>query len=168
MLSDNGGETWTERPDPCGEINGDEFDTFAIAAAPGSVVAALCNDRTQASSFIATSTDGGVTFTAQPLISGSTSFDALAVVSASTSFVGTWEVLESGIVRYVLLSSHDGGQTWETTVNEAGPAESDVGPSRFLGFENPSVGRWVADPHYVWRTTDGGTTWVREAIADST
>jgi photosystem II stability/assembly factor-like uncharacterized protein len=166
MLSDNGGETWTERPDPCGEINGDEFDTSAIAAAPGSVLSALCNGRLQAASFVATSTDGGATFVAHPLIPESTSFDALAVTSAFTLFVGTSEVLGSGTEHYLLLFSHDGGQTWETTVSEAGSAESYVGSTRFLGFENPSVGGWVGDPHYVWRTTDGGTTWVREAIAD--
>jgi hypothetical protein len=168
MLSQDGGTTWGERADPCGEVGGAEFDTTSIAAAPQGVLAALCVDRAQPTrAYVDVSTDSGVVFTAGSIVTAPGLLGSLAVTNASNLFVGTAGTAGTGPAQWVLLASQDGGQTWRRAVVQNGKVEPNFGAQTFLGFENSTVGRWVGYPYNIWETTDGGTQWVKQSIAVS-
>jgi photosystem II stability/assembly factor-like uncharacterized protein len=165
-ISRNGGTTWSTRPDPCGEVDGAEYDTAAIAAASPSVLAVLCRDRMQPQNMsLALSSDGGTSFTMGPLIPGAplAAVDQLAATSASAVFLGFSTPVGTGTTQYSLLASDDGGRSWYQSTSETG---EEVGtsppPGTFLGFESAAVGRWVVAGNDLWQTTDGGAQWVQE------
>jgi photosystem II stability/assembly factor-like uncharacterized protein len=167
MISHNGGTSWTDRADPCGVVGGNEYDTSAIAAAPSSVVTILCSERggTQRS-FVAVSTNGGTTFTSQPLVAPADTFTNIAATSAVSVFLGgTAPATGAESAQWVLLASTDGGQSWQQVASQTGQAEQYFPGASFLGFESATVGRWVGYPYDIWETTDGGSTWVRQSAA---
>jgi hypothetical protein len=165
-ISLDGGTTWSTRPDPCGEVDGDEYDAGAIAAAPPSVLAVLCRDRLQPQNmFLALSSDGGASFTMGPLIPGAplASVDQLAATSASAVFLAFSAPIGTGTTQYSLLASDDGGRSWYQSTSEIGEeVDTSPPPATFLGFESATVGRWVVAGNDLWQTTDGGAQWVQE------
>lgn len=168
MISHDGGVTWSSRPDPCGVVGGDEYDTSDVAAAPPSVVVVLCRDRLQfTNTFVALSTDGGATFTAQPLIPGDQEGDQIAATSATSIFLSDSVAAATGTTQYSLLSSDDGGRSWQQAASDWAQNVGDPPPpdSPFLGFESASVGRWVAGTNDVWQTSNGGVSWARQSVA---
>ena len=165
MLSQDGGITWGQRADPCDDVGGDEYDTVTISAAPQSVLVALCRDRLHPQqAYVAVSTDSGVVFAGQSVLSGSAFLGTIAATSASTIFVGSAGSPGTGSEQWVLLTSTDGGHSWQTAVSETGQAQTFFPTEPFLGFESSTVGRWVGEPHHLWETTDGGVHWVKQAI----
>jgi len=168
MLSQDGGTTWGVRADPCGVVGGVEFDTSAIAAAPQGVLAALCVDRAQPThAFVDVSTDSGVVFAAGSVLTNSGILGSLALTSASNIFVGSAGMPGKGSAQWVLMASHDGGQTWQQAVVQNGTSQPYFPARTFLGFENNQVGRWVGSPYAIWETTDGGAQWVRQSVASA-
>jgi photosystem II stability/assembly factor-like uncharacterized protein len=166
MLSHDGGNTWSDRADPCGDVGGDEYDAAAIAAAAPSVLAVLCRDRLGSqSSFVDLSTDGGAAFTAGPALPGPDTAVALAAGSATDLVVGTVGGVNPHSGRFALFTSNDGAAHWQQVAAETGPIDPEDPTQTFLGFETDSVGRWVGDPDDLWETTDGGSTWVRQTIS---
>jgi hypothetical protein len=165
MLSQDGGTTWGERADPCGEVGGVEFDTTAIAAAPQGVVAVLCVDRSQPThAFVDVSTDSGVVFGAGSVLTSSGILGSLALTSASNLFVGSAGMPGKGSAQWILMASQDGGQTWKQAVAQSGKDQPYFPAQTFLGFENSSIGRWVGYPYSIWETTNGGTQWVKQSV----
>jgi photosystem II stability/assembly factor-like uncharacterized protein len=165
MLSQDGGTTWGQRADPCDNVGGDEFDTVAINAAPQSVLVALCRDRFQSQrAYVAVSTDSGVVFAGQSVVSVPAFLGSIAATNASTIFLGTAGSPGTGSTQWVLLASTDGGHSWQTAVSETGQAQLFFPTEPFLGFENTTVGRWVGEPYHLWETTDGGVHWIKPAI----
>jgi photosystem II stability/assembly factor-like uncharacterized protein len=165
MLSDDGGATWSTRPDPCGDVGGDEYDTWALAAAPGSALAVLCEDRLQPlDMYIALSADGGNSFAAQPLLPAAEGPVELAMTSASSIFVGFSASPGTGTTQYSILSSADGGRSWQQAATDLEVKAGNPPPpaSTFLGFESSVVGRWVVGGDILWQTSDGGSQWVRD------
>jgi photosystem II stability/assembly factor-like uncharacterized protein len=159
MITHDGGASWSTRPDPCGARSGQEYDTVAVTAAPGRVVDVLCRDRAEAfNTFVAASDDGGADFVAGSLIPGSPPFTELAATSASGVVVGESAPVGT-TTTYGLVASNDAGRTW-TQVASTLLEQVGVPPatSSFLGFESPTVGRWVVG-NDVWQTTDGGSSW---------
>jgi hypothetical protein len=168
MLSQDGGTTWGERADPCGEVGGAEFDATSIAAAPQGVLAVLCVDRAQPTrAFVDVSTDSGVVFAAGSIVTAPSPLGSVAATSASNLFAGTAGMAGTGPAQWVLMASQDGGQSWQQAVVQSGKAQPDFGAETFLGFENSTVGRWVGYPYDIWQTTDGGAHWVKQPIAIS-
>jgi hypothetical protein len=166
MMSQDGGITWGQRADPCDDVGGDEYDTVAISAAPQSVLVALCRDRLHSQqAYVAVSTDSGVVFAGQSVVSESAFLGTIAATSASTIFVGTAGSQGTGSAQWVLLASTDGGHSWQTAVSESGQVQPYFPTEPFLGFEDTTVGRWIGDPYHLWETTDGGVHWVKQAIA---
>jgi hypothetical protein len=165
MLSQDGGTTWGERSDPCGEVGGVEFDTTAIAAAPQGVVAALCVDRAQSThAFVDVSTDSGVVFSAGSVLTDAGLLGSVALTSASNLFVGSAGMPGKGTAQWMLQASHDGGQTWQQAVVQSGKSQPSFPAETFLGFESGTVGRWVGYPYNIWETTNGGTQWVKQSV----
>jgi hypothetical protein len=168
MLSQDGGTTWGERADPCGDVVGVEYDATSIAAAPRGVLAVLCLDREQPTrAFVDVSTDSGVVFAAGSTVTAASLLGTVVVTSASNLFVGSAGMAGTGPAQWVLLASGDGGQTWRQAVVQNGKAEPNFAAQTFLGFENSTVGRWVGYPSNIWETTDGGAQWVKQSIAAS-
>jgi photosystem II stability/assembly factor-like uncharacterized protein len=165
-ISLDGGATWSTRPDPCGVVDGDEYDTAAIAAAAPSVLAVLCRDRMQPlNMFLALSSDGGSAFTMGPLIPGApwAAVDELAATSASAIFLAFSAPAGTGTTVYSLLASDDGGRSWYQSTSRVAQGVGTSPPSgTFLGFESAAVGRWVVAGNDLWQTTDGGAQWVQE------
>jgi hypothetical protein len=163
LTSVDGGWQWQTRPDPCGTVGGNEYDMVALAAAPGSVLGALCTERGGTGQFVAISTDGGSVFLPTLMVGAvkgkAEQFDQIAMTSASNLFLGTGGLYGTGRVEYQLISSTDGGSTWQVAIAASGEAQLNYPSGGFLGFENPSVGRWVGDPLSIWQTSDGGRTW---------
>jgi photosystem II stability/assembly factor-like uncharacterized protein len=103
---------------------------------------------------VATSADGGRSWT---VVQGSVvdgHLADLAAVSPTTAFIGQ--------CRGSILRSVDGGRTWAEAIprGEGAPLDGCVSP---VDFVDPSHG-WAAgqDPAgawIVWRTSDGGRTW---------
>ena len=65
-------------------------------------------------------------------------------------------------LKAMIWISTDQGQRWSTAATETIPQPEPYMSPQWLGFETPQVGRWIADPHNIWTTTDGGLHW-REA-----
>jgi photosystem II stability/assembly factor-like uncharacterized protein len=164
LTSDDAGLEDQARPDPCGFVDGGEFDMVALAAAPGSVIGALCAERAGTDEFVAVSTNGGSTFSLAPPYGMFKQFDLIAMTSGSNLFVATGGVAGSGPIQYQLLSSTDGGMTWRPVETADGQTQWNYPTTGFLGFENGEVGRWVGDPTTIWQTTDGGAVWTRSPV----
>lgn len=79
----------------------------------------------------------------------------LAAASPSVLAVCTGSTGGRGAFTARLLVSTDGGQKWTTAATETQQI-TQMGIPAWLGFETPQVGWWVAGPHSVWGTVDGG------------
>jgi hypothetical protein len=108
------------------------------------------------SGFIIVSTNAGATYgSREPIPRG---FTQLAAASATVLVVGDANNTGGpGPIPYELLHSSDGGQQWQTVVDQQAVASA-VPPS-FLGFESVADGRWICPDSVLWTTTDSGATW---------
>jgi hypothetical protein len=142
--STDDGRHWNSVGEPCPQISG-EVDSHAVAAGGGNRVSVLCARRQSPQRwFVATSTDDGAHFTAQP--------GAIPEVAVNSQLVGDpATVLVSGGSSRLALS-RDGGHSWQLI---AGP----LGQVTFAGFESSTVGRAVTDNRTIWTTRDAGRTW---------
>ena len=147
------------------DVGGDEYDTSALAAAPGPALAVLCQDRMQSlNAYVAVSRDGGAQFVQRPLIPAVSGSEELAMTSASSIFVAFSSSAGTGMTQYTLLSSDDGGGSWQQAASDTEESAGSPPPpdSTFLGFESAVVGRWVVGGDILWQTADGGGQWVRD------
>ncbi len=150
FISSDAGASWTELPDPCGQLR-PGLVAATLSSAPGGVVAALCAPRSgSGAEFVTISTDAGANFGALlPLPTAAGSYTELAIVSPEAVFAA-----ESG---RQLVGTLNGGRTWRILARSAASASGAV--PVFLGFESPTVGRWVASDALLWSTADGGASW---------
>ncbi len=167
LVTTDGGRSWSTVLDPCGTVNGDEYDMSAIGAAPGPELFALCTGRVgESSHFLEKSSDPTQGFLREPILPTG-SFDQIAATSPTDVVVGTGPEVGSGPYSFELMDSTDGGSQWRTVVSDRVTAiqnHSLPGSTGFLGFQSPQLGWWVGDPGYIWGTTDGGSQWVRSQI----
>jgi photosystem II stability/assembly factor-like uncharacterized protein len=143
--STDSGRSWQAGPEPCPQA-GREIDSYAIAAGGGGRVAVLCSVRQGNTRwFVATSTDGGAHFTAQPgSIAGLAAGRALLAGDPDTVLVA------AGVG---MRRSTDGGRTWHRIADVTGAIS-------WVGFESQTDGRALsADGNVIWTTHDGGVTW---------
>lgn len=154
LVSHDGGDSWNDQPDPCGDTpDQGESDLTALAAAPNQVMAALCQVRVGASSmFVLVSTDGAQSVSSPRALPASDAFAAIAITTANDVHAAS---------RHSVVTSHDGGASWRTGAKSSSSPDD---ARLFLGFETRLTGRWVATARSVWTTTDGGDSWREVAL----
>ena len=155
--STDDGKTWTDRGDPCSRPNRGVDITHLAAGADGSV-SLLCEDRQLGDAgtvghFVRTSTDGGATFGSPVPTTLASERISFGAADSSTLFY----------VADALYRSTDGGASWKRVGIDATTSPGNTG---FLGFENPTTGRWVTgDGSTVWTTTDAGVNWTAHTFS---
>jgi photosystem II stability/assembly factor-like uncharacterized protein len=136
----DGGATWQTRSDPCPQTG------FAqgAATAPVGHLFTLC----EASGInLVRSDDGGRSVSAAITAPIGHEFAA----ASETTLVGVaWD----GNVP-VVKTSFDGGAHWQTTLT------CPVGPVLALGYQDAHTAHVICPESTVWRTQDGGGTWMR-------
>lgn len=147
FVSTDLGTNWTQRPDPCARAPVRDV-AVRFSAAPGGVLAALCAPRSgTGADSVTLSTDAGGSFGPLRPLPGA-GYTELALPSAGELFAAV------GGSR--LAGSVDGGKHWRVLVRQRVAGGAPV--PQFLGFESPTVGRWLGGSK-LWTTTDSGSTW---------
>jgi photosystem II stability/assembly factor-like uncharacterized protein len=144
------GETWTQV----------SIGRFAreIAFVNASVGWMITDGPTSATESIWKSTDGGATWNQQFTFGNETTFlSQLSALSATQVRVGGIRE-EDGSNVGVILSTNDGGVTWNSVVNGI-PALT------AMHFATPDLGWMVAGTH-VFRTVNGGGTWTEQELPE--
>lgn len=166
LISDNGGATWSQIGSPCRQGGTAHGLTIAVATAPGQVLAVLCLESpSQLAVYVRVSTDGGLTFGPPRSVPGNGDFSQLALTSSSSLFVGNAVTGGSGAYGYHLMGSFNGGLNWRTLASQTADLPGPLAtPSDFLGFEDPTHGRWIGGGSSLWTTSDGGRGWSESAF----
>ena len=164
----NGGDTWHLHSDPCsGKGPGgrrEEEDLNSLAAAPGGFFAGLCSPHAgSGAAFVVTSIDAGRSWQKSGSLPAVEGPALIAAASPTTLAVSTGATGGSGGFTARLLLSSDAGHRWLTVATDA-QRLTQAGSPAWLGFQSPRAGSWLADPHAVWSTLDGGAHWVRAAF----
>jgi hypothetical protein len=166
--STNRGVTWQLQADPCsGKGPGGrhvEEDLNELTAAPGGFFAGVCSPHQGAGIFVVTSTDAGRSWKESGSLSFAQKYPALiAAASPKTLAISTGAEGGSGAFTARLLLSTDTGHHWRTVATDPQQLTQEGAPA-WLGFQTPSTGRWLSDPHTIWMTADGGTNWTKTAF----
>ena len=147
--SSNGGDTWTNRGEPCPQP-GSEYDSSELSVGPDGSAAVLCRQRIGQRQFLATTTpsSGGAHFTAASTTAlGAAPVTAVGTVSASTVVVSSDDTYRTT----------DGGSRFTRLSADAG---SSPGQVSWVAFSSSTVGHAISlDRKTLWLTTDGGRTW---------
>lgn len=146
-----------------------------ISAAAGWVVGIQGGFNNPQGPFLYKTTNGGANWVSQPLGTGVTG----AIFGIGVQFLNSslgWATVASGSfptnVAGVLRKSTDGGSTWATTFSA--PTNNGVFSLDFLDASNgwalmdsiSTAGDLVA-PAKIMHTTDGGTTWLDQAVSST-
>jgi photosystem II stability/assembly factor-like uncharacterized protein len=172
--SANGGGTWHQATDPCNGLGPrgqkQEEDLIGLTAAPGGFFAGLCGPHNITSTFVITSSDAGATWRRTAALPPDDQLSLVASASPATIAVASGQVGGSGRYTARLLVTTDGGKHWVTAATDSQHLTSDAldptsgGAPAWIGFQTPLAGHWLADPHGIWSTTDGGRHWTRTAF----
>lgn len=156
--STDGGRNWTLQTSAvCARAGGADYSFNGAGIAADQTITGTCDAFGSAAgpSSVATSTDGGASFTAvgAPPPGGDLTSSVVAVSSShlvADSWVGGAETL---------YASADAGRSWQKA------ATIDNAPDPQLpSFVTHDFGFMATDPTGVWTTTDSGITWLRHAI----
>ncbi|MCU1691968.1 MAG: hypothetical protein JWM64_1059 [Frankiales bacterium] len=164
LLSDNSGDSWTRRDDPCARSGQDPVWTTSALSVSGSDAVLLCQptryrDRSTRPRLL-TSRDGGASFTGSepPLPAGTEADQAFGVAVAAGGRHGP--VADVAVDRSQTLSQLTSGG-WTGRASEPQP---DGTLSSWLGFTTPDVGHWLGSSgDALWTTSDGGRHWSARA-----
>ena len=166
--STDGGQTWTTPR----IISDNEAYNVELAVTPDASRAVavwlrsdLVNNRVEA----ATSTDGGLTWTAQPFLSAagqSASRTQVRISNDGNRVMAIWERVDAGKVRVQATFSTDGGGTWSTPETLSSAGTNAEGSQFTLSADGQRAAAvWQeATRVYAARTIDGGTTWSAPAM----
>ncbi|HEY5011345.1 MAG TPA: hypothetical protein VIK61_01400, partial [Acidimicrobiia bacterium] len=108
------------------------------------------------------SDDGGRTWRSTPLPGLPAGAAALDRIDAGHAFV--WSAFSSAAVAPAIIATSDGGATWHTRANPCGRMLAGVaGVNGFDLWASCSYSGITAAPKEVFRSPDGGATWVLTA-----
>lgn len=158
----DGGTTWRALDDPCGRGAPayPEYDGSALAAA-GGFLAALCEEGdTGHPAFVITSVDEGSSWGLRYPIPAIWA-GAIAAASPTRLVIASAQLFGTRPSTFRLAVSTDGGLRWNSVVSDREQIDPAAPLGGFLGFEDSSVGRWIADERWIWSTRDGGIHWTR-------
>jgi hypothetical protein len=144
--STDDGASWQDMgKEPCPQNGSGEIDSTAIAAGGLDRVSVLCMTRQSPQQWqVATSTDTGIDFTAQPGVVPSDVAPILLAGDPTTVLLAAG----NGLAR-----STDGGRTWHVVADVTGEI-------KFVGTESQTEGSAISgDGKTIWTTVDGGKTW---------
>jgi len=161
--STDGGDSWQRLAGSCGGTGQAVHD----AAAPRGFLAALCLPRTGTGpAFALTSGDYGSSWSPPRLVPGGTRHHLSLIAAASPRHLvlATGAATGSGPFAYRLVASSDGGLHWTAPITGTTRINPRAPGAFFLGFEDPTTGRWISDAHHIWTTRDGGLRWLRRAF----
>ena len=152
FVSSDAGATWAQLADPCARLRPGEVAT-TFASAPGGVLAALCAARGRlGGQFVTISTDAGADFgPPRQLPTGPGAYTELALTGPQAVF--------AAVAGRQLVGTVNGGHSWRVLARA--PAVPGAPVPVFLGFESPTVGRWIASGSALWSTADSGASWHR-------
>ncbi|HWB65291.1 MAG TPA: sialidase family protein [Mycobacteriales bacterium] len=161
VISRDGGRTWHQQLDPCGNTIGKhEYDATDLTIGPGGTVAALCVARFRGRrSHVAMSHDAARHFHLQD--GPPAAFPGeIAVFGARGLAVGTSQTSGRGELTYDVAVSHDGGRRWHAAVADEAPV---YGNERGGGLLAAVKGRvsYVGEPFHLWRSGHNGRHWRR-------
>jgi photosystem II stability/assembly factor-like uncharacterized protein len=158
----DGGITWQQLADPCGQAEVSEYDAVAFAAAENGFLASLCSPRSATgpeSPFVITSTDAGQNWGAPHVVPAPVGL--IAAASASVLAVASPPVSGSGPYTYRLLASADGGATWSSSISDPELLAVNAPGTAFLAFQDSKSARWIGGATTIWSTDDGCNHWNR-------
>ncbi len=173
--SADGGDTWQRAADPCDGLGpgapgalgglgarGQEEDLIGLAAAPGGFFAGLCVTRATMSAFVITSAGAGAWKAAAAPPPGQ---NLGVIAAAGPAVIAVASAAQGGDGSYTarLVVTTDTGRHWVTAATDTQDLAAGGVPA-WAGFETALDGQWLADPHSVWTTTDGGLHWTRTAF----
>ena len=144
--STDDGDTWQDMgKEPCPQSGGGEIDSTALAAGGFGRVSVLCMTRQSPQEWqVATSTDTGTDFTAQPGIVPSEVAPSLLAGDPNTVLLAAG----TGMAR-----STDGGKSWHAVADVTGEI-------KFVGTESATEGSAIStDGKTIWTTQNGGKNW---------
>src|SRR5690242_12389141 len=159
--SRDGGRTWRGLRDPCGGTRRTGWkDAVSVAASTAEFVAVLCDNRDGGAVSVATSSDGGSTWSHRPVRGLGRLTGVIAAASPTDLFLASAETVGSGPYTYRLLRSTDSGRTWTQVVaiRESVPTGDDsipFGPNQGLVFQSARDGHWLTGTRTLWTTRDG-------------
>ncbi len=166
--STNAGVTWQRQRDPCaGKGPGGrhvEEDLNNLTAARGGFFAGVCSPHAGSGIFVITSTDTGLSWQKSGSVSSVLGSSALITAASPTTLaISTGASAGAGPYTPRLLLSTDAGNRWRTVATDPQQLTQEGAPA-WLGFQSPRFGSWLADPHAVWSTADGGANWTKTAF----
>jgi photosystem II stability/assembly factor-like uncharacterized protein len=166
----DGGATWTSNPMPA--LPGVTFQLTAADANTAWAATFMAN-----SAVILKTSDGGRTWTQQFAYSGG-GFVKITAIDANTAWA-IGEYGSAGVINTAVLKTTDGGANWAVKVIHAFTYNPNAGfPNLVLAIPDISacsadvawVVEWdfTSNPPYqaafVWRTADGGATWLSKTV----
>ncbi len=157
--------TWRNTTDPCARYDAAtrrEQDLVSLAADARTVVG-LCTPHDQSGgAFVVASRDGARTWVRSTEVAGRGVFGAVAVASPTTMVVATpLTFVGSSEYRARLVASFDAGRRWRVVVTIMTSVGTDPQIPSAVGFSSARDGWWLAGPHALELTRDGGHTWMR-------
>jgi photosystem II stability/assembly factor-like uncharacterized protein len=156
----DGGVTWQQLPDPCGQAEVNEYDAVAFASAQNGFLASLCRPRpASGGEFVVTSIDAGQSWGSRHVVPAPVGL--IAAASATVLAVASPPVSGSGPYTYRLLASSDGGATWPISISDPEVLAVNAPGTALLAFQDGKAGRWIGDAAAIWTTDDGAKHWIR-------
>ena len=131
---------------------------FGISCASATTCEAVGDDTSAGAGAILGTTNGGTTWTRQPVPSGVGDLKGISCVSATTCEAVGWDTLDAGVI----LGTIDGGTTWSSQ-----PVPSGVGGLGGISCASATTCEAVgagSTAGVILGTTNGGTTWSLQPV----
>jgi photosystem II stability/assembly factor-like uncharacterized protein len=163
-VTDDLGQAWATRADPCGRSARTENDAIGTSAAGPGVVVVECGAKGDSNTrFVLESRDGGSIFGPRRPIPRLLA-NMVAAASANTIVLASGDAEGAGPFTYIVETSTNGGVSWRTVVRDRETLTSSASGGNYLAFVSAKVGHWIGHGNKLWTTTDGGEHWTASSV----